>query len=267
MRVYSYLIVLLCLIALVAAVSVSVDVEVGKEHNSLRHKFQHFKELRKASRSMEEEHEAPVELPNEEEEEKEESSTPEEEPEQEEDPEVGSGTTKEPVKKSAPKKKPAPKKAAPKPALCYNQKSLTMLEDAEGFVSHIYNDATGHGTIGFGTACFAHNGCKGIPNPISRTAAQNLLLEDIKNNYGKCVRDAIPADKMTDNEFGALASFAYNEGCGEVHWLAAPMNKGDKAGTISQFLQFTQGGLLTSRREAEIALFKSTESSKCIQTY
>ena len=85
---------------------------------------------------------------------------------------------------------------------------IAFIEMQEGFSASIYND-NGHPAIGFG-----HDLQPGeqILSPLTRAEAEQLLSQDLSTRFEPCLNSLIPSD-CTQNQFDALADFAYNEGC------------------------------------------------------
>ncbi|MDE2564483.1 MAG: lysozyme, partial [Burkholderiales bacterium] len=102
------------------------------------------------------------------------------------------------------------------------------------------------------------------PGGITRSQAQTLLRGDLLDTAAAVSRLVTVA--LDDGEFGALVSFAFNAGSGNLakSTLLRRLNAGDRAGAADQFLAWNQGRVngvlqplpgLTRRRRAERALF------------
>jgi len=230
--VFIGLLALLCLIALVAAVNVQVDVNVAKSLHHLKHRKQphHHQEEAKEHNEI-----FPVVEPvNEEEHESEPVPQPEEQQEGFEI--VGSGNSN---------------------AKCtINGASLNLVKRFEGFVGHVYYDSVGVRTIGYGCT----SACEHMTH-ITEPAAAKLLEEMLQNSYGSCVRSHVK-HLLTENQYGALTSFVYNLGCGVLDGtLLSHLNSGNFAAAESEMLEYDHAGNevlagLRTRREAEVNLMR-----------
>jgi len=151
---------------------------------------------------------------------------------------------------------------------CLSTDGLAMIKSFEGFRANQYKDSAGIWTIGYGTLC--RTGTLKCPGPVTEAAAAAELGRSITANYGPCVRQYVKA-AMNNNQYSALVSFAYNAGCGSLQNVAkvtngvlanfpAHMVLYNKA-TVNGRLTVVQG--LVNRRNAEVALFRSTKATTC----
>lgn len=93
-----------------------------------------------------------------------------------------------------------------------NQAGLDLIKKYEGFRSHAYRDAVGVWTIGYG-----HTSMAGLPRAtsrlkISRQQGEKILAYDVEK-FSRQIRPLIQVD-LTENQFSAMVSFAYNVGVG-----------------------------------------------------
>lgn len=160
-------------------------------------------------------------------------------------------------------------------ANCMTTAGLNMIKSFEGFYPKMYRDVAGIPTIGYGTLC-SDNLIK-CPGPVTEPVAAQVLSRDLLKKYGPCVSSSVKAP-LNNQQYSALVSFAYNAGCGALatvaknnkldktsgaNYAAVPANmlKYNKA-RVNGVLQVVRG--LTNRRNAEVALFKSTTVSACM---
>ncbi|GMI29666.1 hypothetical protein TeGR_g7860 [Tetraparma gracilis] len=152
---------------------------------------------------------------------------------------------------------------------------LALLTAFEGFSSSCYKDTEGIYTIGYGHACQSsadelpqygvtcHSGaCSGT---LTEAQGREVLDSDV-SGFVSCVQKATTA-KVTQNQFDALVSFAYNVGCGayQSSTLLRELNAGQLTDQEAQY-QFTRwhSGCtagLERRRFAESQLFSSCAAS------
>jgi lysozyme len=141
-----------------------------------------------------------------------------------------------------------------------NQAGLDLIKSHEGIRLKAYPDPGTGGepwTIGYG-----HTGGVHPTDSISKERAEDLLREDLCK-FEEGVEHLLFVD-VTDNQFSALVSFAFNVG---VHNLAMStllkkLNNDDAAGAASEFGKWNKAAGkvlpgLTARREAERQLFLS----------
>ncbi|NCC26593.1 MAG: lysozyme [Gammaproteobacteria bacterium] len=136
-----------------------------------------------------------------------------------------------------------------------SQKALDHIKGFEALRLEFYRDAVGVGTIGWGHTKTALPGQK-----ISRERAEMLLRSDVAE-FERCVSAALSVS-VTQAQFDALVSWAFNVGCGAMRksTLMRKLNAGDVAGAADEFLRWNKAGGkvlrgLTRRREAERLMF------------
>lgn len=138
-----------------------------------------------------------------------------------------------------------------------NQESINLIKEFEGCKLTAYQDSVGVWTIGFG---HTKNVKKG--DTITQLQADEWLMDELNNEYGAGVEN-LATVPLTDNQFGALTSFAYNLGLGNLKssTLLKKLNKSDYKGAAAEFPKWNKAGGkvlagLTRRRGAERALFE-----------
>ena len=142
-----------------------------------------------------------------------------------------------------------------------NQSGIDLIKSFESCRLTAYPDPGTGGepfTIGWGHT--GHGIYLGMQ--ISQEQA-DLWLDDDIAKFEKCVEKVIMVP-VTENQFSACVSLAYNIGCGAFQGstLIKMLNAGDDMGASNQFMRWNKSGGkvmagLTSRREAERALFLS----------
>jgi lysozyme len=144
-----------------------------------------------------------------------------------------------------------------------NKAALDLICEFEGFRATTYFDSAGVATIGYGTTAAAGVGIEPYPGlTITKAAATHYLMAAIEKFEGQ-IRPHVKVP-VTENEWGALVSLAYNIGPGAFikSTLLRKLNAGDRAGAAAQFLVWNKAGGrvlrgLERRRAAERALFLS----------
>lgn len=140
-----------------------------------------------------------------------------------------------------------------------SKRGIELIKSFEGLRLDAYPDPGTGGapwTIGFGTT-------NGVNPGMSITAdrAEELLREDVKRFEGYV--DRLVKVPLTQGQFDALVSFAYNLGPGalEKSTLLDQLNRGDYDSAAEQFGRWVKAGGktlagLVRRRAAERALFE-----------
>lgn len=134
-------------------------------------------------------------------------------------------------------------------------RGIELIKKYEGLRLEAYLCPAGVWTIGFGTTKGVKNGDK-----ITQQAAEKLLADDLsKFEIGVTCSVTVP---LSQNQFDALVSFAYNVGLGALRssTLLRLLNAGDYKGAAAQFKRWNKAGGkelagLTRRRADEAALF------------
>ena len=139
--------------------------------------------------------------------------------------------------------------------------AVTLICSFEGFVPHPYEDVTGTPTVGYGSTIWnGHRVTSTRPQSVTETEARQQVAT-IAAHTLTVLQGAVRAS-LTDNQWAALTSFAYNVGLTAAlgSTLLRMVNAGDIEGAANQFLlwdhskgQVVQG--LLNRRERERAVF------------
>lgn len=143
-----------------------------------------------------------------------------------------------------------------------SQKGLDLIKKFEGFSAKPYICPAGVPTIGYG-ATYYTNGTKVTMSdePISEEWAEQLLSNMVHTYEKGVISLVIP--KITQNQFDALVSFAYNVGVTNFRksTLLRLINKNpDNPEIATQFMKWVRGGGkvingLIKRRQIESKLY------------
>lgn len=145
-----------------------------------------------------------------------------------------------------------------------SQKGLELIKQFEGLSLTPYVCAGGINTIGYGNTYYT-NGKKVTlqDKPITKQQAEELLKFSL-STYEKAV-DSFCRDDISQGNFDALVSFAYNLGVGALQksTLIKKVNSNPKDVTIAdEFMKWNKANGkvlvgLTKRRQAEANLYFS----------
>lgn len=140
------------------------------------------------------------------------------------------------------------------------------IKQREGVVLSAYKDSVGILTIGVG-----HTSAAGPPTvykgmKITAAQADEILSRDLAI-FEKGVSQAVKVP-LSQNEFDALVSFAFNVGVGafQKSTLLKELNKGNRYGAANELLRWNKAGGkvlkgLTNRRKAERDQFLNSKTS------
>ena len=133
--------------------------------------------------------------------------------------------------------------------------TLQLIKGFEGFSPNAYRDARGY-SIGYGH----YMGRVATMQEIDEPSAYELLRNDVQT-ASDAVKSTIKVP-LSQNQFDALTSFAYNVGAGafENSTLARKVNAGDVTGAANEFARWTKSNgtvlpALVERRATEAQLF------------
>ena len=142
-------------------------------------------------------------------------------------------------------------------------RGLELIKDFEGFSSSAYLDVVNIPTIGWGNTFYEDGTKVKMGDQISKTDALKLLEVVANRDFADKIFPSIKV-KVTQSQFDAMVSLAYNIGTGAFlkSTLLKKVNAGDFAGAGEQFLRWNKAGGkevlgLTRRREREKQLFLS----------
>lgn len=141
-----------------------------------------------------------------------------------------------------------------------NKQSLDLIKSFEGLRLEAYKDVVGVWTIGYGHTSMAGPPTVKAGMKITEQEATDLLISDLKK-YEEMVKRNVKVD-LNENQYGALVSFTYNLGEGNLRssTLLKKINAKDFLGASNEFIKWNKAGGqvlkgLTRRRNAEKALF------------
>lgn len=143
-----------------------------------------------------------------------------------------------------------------------NQRGIDLIKKWEGFRSKAYLCPAKVPTIGYGNTFYPDGRKVKLGEVISQNEAERLLKITV-NNFAKEV-DKLVKVRVTDNQFSALVSLAYNIGIGAFSGstLLRLLNQGNYDGASAQFDRWNRAGGVVSqglinRRNEERKLFRS----------
>ena len=142
-----------------------------------------------------------------------------------------------------------------------SQRGLELIKEFEGFSANAYLCPAKIITIGYGNTFYADGTKVKLGDQISKTDALKLLEVVVNRDFADKIFPYIKV-KVTQNQFDAMVSLAYNIGVGNFSksTLLKKVNAGDFVGASNEFLRWNKAGGkellgLTKRREREKQLF------------
>ena len=143
-----------------------------------------------------------------------------------------------------------------------SSKGLELIKEFEGFSANAYLCPAKIPTIGYGNTFYANGTKVKLGEQISKTDALELLEKVVNKDFADKIFPLIKV-KVSQNEFDAMVSLAYNIGVGNFSksTLLKKVNSGDFDGASNEFLKWNKSGGkellgLTKRRKREYDLFK-----------
>jgi lysozyme len=138
-----------------------------------------------------------------------------------------------------------------------NAAGISLIKKYEGCVLHSYKCPAGVWTIAFG-----HTGPEVKEGQLITQHAADVILQHDLEKFEERVSDLTRKLALTENQFSALVSFAFNLGSTALanSTLMKRLLKGDTAGAAEQFEKWVNAGGkklegLVKRRAAERDLF------------
>ncbi len=143
-----------------------------------------------------------------------------------------------------------------------SNRGLELIKDFEGFSSTSYLDVVNIPTIGWGNTFYEDGTKVKMGDQISKTDALKLLEVIANRDFADKIFPSIKV-KVTQSQFDAMVSLAYNIGVGAFlnSTLLKKLNLKDYIGASNEFLKWNKSGGkellgLTRRRKREQDLFK-----------
>ncbi len=144
--------------------------------------------------------------------------------------------------------------------------AVALIKSFEGLVLKAYVDPATGGepiTIGYGTTIYPDGKKVKLGDVITKEQADQYAINDINKFAGRVA--LLVNSQITDNQFGALTSFAYNVGLGNLKasTLLKKVNLNPNDNSIkSEFMKWTKAAGkvmngLVRRRTAESVLYFS----------
>lgn len=144
-----------------------------------------------------------------------------------------------------------------------SEKGLALIKQFEGLVLKPYKDAVGIPTIGYGNTYYENGRKVAMSDPAITEARATELLKMVVKRYEDAVNRYVQVS-ITQNQFDALVSFAYNVGNENLRksTLMKLLNQKQYTAAANQLLRWDKAGGktlkgLTRRRQAERVLFLS----------
>ncbi|KAF2162286.1 glycoside hydrolase family 24 protein, partial [Zasmidium cellare ATCC 36951] len=145
-----------------------------------------------------------------------------------------------------------------------------FIKQFEGFSATPYNDVAGYPTVGYGHLCSTSD-CSELPYsyPMTQAEGEELLADDVRE-FEVCLGNAISSVQLNANQYGALVSWSFNVGCGNMRssTLVKRLNNGEDPNTVAEqeLPKWNKAGGqvvdgLTRRRAAEVDLFQTYTST------
>jgi lysozyme len=138
---------------------------------------------------------------------------------------------------------------------------IDLIKAFESFKPNAYYDTGGVLTIGYGTTKYDKPDLT-EKSTIDQATADSMLPQSVDRNYGQKVLDIIKVP-INDQQYSALASFAYNVGptAFQNSTMLKKLNLGDYESASKEFARWNkvkgkEEKGLTDRRAAEKALFE-----------
>ena len=140
---------------------------------------------------------------------------------------------------------------------------LELIKEFEGFSANAYLCPAKIPTIGYGNTFWEDCRKVKLGEQISKTDALELLEKVVNKDFADKIFPLIKV-KVSQNQFDAMVSLAYNIGVGNFSksTLLKKVNSGDFDGASNEFLKWNKSSGkellgLTKRRKREYEMFKN----------
>ncbi|KXN85956.1 Lysozyme [Leucoagaricus sp. SymC.cos] len=147
-----------------------------------------------------------------------------------------------------------------------NAATIALIKELEGFVKSPAPDPIGLPTVGYGHLCKTKSCSEVGPFSLTEAAATTLLNKDLVR-FTTCLNKAVGSKvKLNDKQLGALTSWTFNEGCGQMKssTLIKRLNTGENPNKVAaeELPKWKLAGGkvlpgLVRRRAAEVKLFQT----------
>ena len=143
-----------------------------------------------------------------------------------------------------------------------NEAGLDIIRAFEGFRAAPYLCPANVWTIGYGTTRYENGTRVTEDDPMVTEEEAGALLSNAAHKFGRVIDGLTPVD-LTENQFSALVSFAYNVGTGNYRasTLRSKLLRREYEEAAAEFPKWRRAGGrilpgLVRRRAAERALFE-----------
>jgi GH24 family phage-related lysozyme (muramidase) len=138
---------------------------------------------------------------------------------------------------------------------------IKFFEESGKFSSKAYLDTEGLPTIGWGNRFHRDGREVKLGDTITQEEADKLYNEEVTKHV-QALRETKNFDKFNPNQQAALESFAYNAGPNFLStsgWetISAAIKAGDVEATARALPMYNNSGVLTGRRQAELAVYNT----------
>lgn len=153
-----------------------------------------------------------------------------------------------------------------------NKACVDLIKSFEGLFLKPYLCPAGVPTIGYGTIKYPNGKDVTLKDSqVTEAQAEEYLKFEIEEKA--CGVEKLVSVPLSENEFGALVSFAYNLGLGNLKkstLLKLLNSNSDKAKVADEFLKWNKAGGkelagLTRRRQAERSLFLQPDNASALK--
>jgi lysozyme len=140
-------------------------------------------------------------------------------------------------------------------------RGIKLLHDREGCVLTAYKDTVGVWTIGYGMTFFPNGTRVKQGDKITQKQADDMFATVLENNFEKPLDKVLLGIDLTQDQYDALVSFAFNLGVSALakSTLLRLLKEGKFRDANKQFARWVFPVEITSRRKAESRQFAGIE--------